>query len=208
MHLNGCVPKITLFLVLSLMLTACGGSAVSSPESRVRGMRSRYQDMERLTAKADITADYGDRVYSYNVSVEGNVSGGSLTVEAPENIAGTVLQWSDGTTSLSYEDVTLETGPLTESGLSPADAVPVVLSACRAGSLLECSLEETEDSQQLYAKLEHPDDAAITASCWFDPDTFALQRCELAQNGKTVITFAFSNFTIVPAQPEGTQGKD
>lgn len=200
MHLKQGVQRISfvVLLLLCLPLGGCGGAA--KPEDAVREMRSLYQNAESVSGVADITADYGERVYTYTAAVEGSVSAGTLTVQAPENIAGTVLQWAEDATSLSYEETTLETGALSDSGLSPADAMPTILAACRAGVLAECAWEE--DGGVLYAELENPEDESVTVSCWFDAESYVLQRSELAEEGTTVLTLVFSDFGITLAANE------
>ena len=194
MHLKQGVQKMTLALAFGVLLTACGGNTPSA-EAKVQEMRAIYQSMEGISAAAEITADYGERLYTYSVSVEGNSSAGTMAVQEPENIAGTVLQWSEEKTSLNYENVTLETGAISDSGLSPADAFPAILAACRGGSIKECCLEEEETV--LYAELENPEEETCTVTCWFDAETYALHRAELAESGVRVITLDFADFTII-----------
>ncbi|MCD8147648.1 MAG: hypothetical protein LUD84_10305 [Clostridiales bacterium] len=197
MHLKQGVQRMSfvVFFLFSLPLSGCGGAA--KPEDAVWEMRTLYQSAESVTGVADITADYGQRVYTYTAAVEGTVSAGTLTVQAPENIAGTVLQWAEDATSLTYEETTLETGALSESGLSPADAMPTVLAACRAGALVECAWEE--DGEVLCAEMENPEDESVTVSCRFDAESYVLQRAELAEDGVTVLTLEFSSFGVTLA---------
>ena len=194
MHLKQGVQRISfvVFFLLCLPLSGCGDAA--KPEDAVREMRTLYQNAESVSGVADITADYGQRVYTYTAAVEGTASAGTLTVQAPENIAGTVIQWAEDATALTYEETTLETGTLSESSLSPADAIPAVLASCRAGALVECAWEE--DGGVLYAALENPEDESVTVSCWFDAENYVLQRTELAEDGTTVLTLVFSDFGI------------
>ena len=91
---------------LMLLLTACAGRA-DTPEARLYELRRSFSDSSALQAHAVVTADYGERVYSYTVDLSGNEQAGTMTVTEPENIAGTLLQWSVGTTQLSVEGVSL-----------------------------------------------------------------------------------------------------
>lgn len=189
MHLKTGVPKI-IFVILSLsvLLSSCGGK--TRPEQQVLSVRERYEEMKSVTAKASITADYGERIYSYEVDLSGNASAGSLMVETPENIAGTVLRWSDGETRLDYDDISLETGPLTAGGLSPADAVPAILTAITSGELKECSLSR---EGELSAEFQSLRESSVTVICLFDKEQ-VLQKAELSENGRVVLTITFSHW--------------
>lgn len=201
MHLHLGAPKKNLFITtaLALLLTSCGRG--SSSEATIRELRSPFGADSVLTARAELTADYGERIYEYTVDIQGTEREGKLTVEKPENIAGTVLGWSDGSTTLTSEDVTLETGPLTERGLTPADALPTLLSACAEGTLLE--YQPAGEDGLLYAQLEVPERSDETVSCWFEERSGALKRCTLAEQGVTVLTLEFSHFKLTPAPAQG-----
>ena len=198
MHLSKRAPKTMALCALILLLTACAGRA-DTPEARLYELRRSFSDMDALRAHAVVTADYGERVYNYTVDLAGNEQAGTMTVTEPESIAGTVLQWSDGTTQLSVEGVSLETGPLTET-LSPNHAVPTLLSILREGEVVSCGWEE----EFLSAQLSHPTDQGLTALCWFDRETGSLRRCELAENGQTVLTMEFSDFALDGAEADAS----
>lgn len=188
MNLFKRAPKTILLFALCLCLSACAAGP-EAPEVRVRALRRPFTDTAHVSGRAVLTADYGERVYTWTVSIDGSAQAGTMTVEEPENVAGTMLQWSDGKTLLSCEDVTLETGPLSDR-LSPAEAIPTLLSICQTGQVLECGWE----NDLLYAKLAHSSEDNISGLCWFEGET--LRRCELTEAGKTLITLDFSDFTL------------
>lgn len=196
MHLNHGVPKITALLLGVVLLTGCT-SEQSTAEQQVQEMRSLYQSMESLTASGEITADYSDRVYTYTVDIEGDETSGSMTVTSPENISGTVIQWTDDQLSINVDAVSLETGELSESGFSPADAVPAILKACKGGMLLGYSLEEEEGTQLLWVEFQNTETESSTISCAFDPDTYLLRRAEIAEDGRTIITLELDSAQII-----------
>lgn len=187
-QLDGVLRRGTAALCLLTTLCSCGGQ---TPEQRLTRVRSYYKEMQSLTAQAELTADYGERVYSYQVQMEGNAEAGKMTVLGPENITGTVLEWADGETGLEYDGVSLETGPLTAGGLSPADCIPAILNACQEGELL--SLSEEKDGT-LTAELKNPLDGSVTVTCVLDGESLNLRRAELSEGGQTVMTVTFTEF--------------
>ena len=101
----------------ALLLTGCTGGG-SSAKSKLEAAQSVYRTMSGCTAQAEITADYGQRVYGYTVDLTVKGGSGVMTVKEPENLAGTVLTWSDGETQLAFDGAELDTGALSDSGLS------------------------------------------------------------------------------------------
>ena len=153
------------------------------------------------TAQAEITADYGQRVYGYTVDLTVKGGSGVMTVKEPENLAGTVLTWSDGETRLAFDGAELDTGALSDSGLSPADAMPTILTACQGGEIVDCCMEEQAGAQVLHGTLDLDGDQGGQIQCWFQPDSYGLLRAELSQDGVTVVTMQFSDFSFT--FPEG-----
>ena len=69
-----CVPMMIL-----LLLPACGagGGEDNEAEQLALVLRGEYLEMTACTATAEITADYGQRVYQYTMSVESAEVGSS-----------------------------------------------------------------------------------------------------------------------------------
>ena len=137
--------------------------------------------------------------YTVDLTVQGG--SGVMTVKEPENLAGTILTWSDGETQLAFDGAELDTGTLSDSGLSPADAMPTILTACQGGEIVDCCMEEQENGQVLHGTLDLDGDQGGQIQCWFQPDSYGLLRAELSQDGVTVVTMQFSDFSFT--FPEG-----
>ena len=193
-----CAPMMT----LCLLLAACGGgSGGRGDEELALDIRAEYLGMAACAATAEITADYGQRVYGYTVDLTVKGGSGVMTVKEPENLAGTVLTWSDGETQLAFDGAELDTGALSDSGLSPADAMPTILTACQGGEIVDCCMEEQAGAQVLHGTLDLDGDQGGQIQCWFQPDSYGLLRAELSQDGVTVVTMKFSDFSFT--FPEG-----
>lgn len=176
------------------LLTACALPGDSTLRA-VEDVRTRYCALTAFSAHAAVTAVCGERVYEYEADVSGTLETGTLTVTAPENLAGCSVSWDGDGTVLDWEEVTLDTGLLNSDGLTPVDALPAVLHCISTGLLLECC--EEADGAELCAELENPDNGGCAAQCWFDAETGNLLRADLTSEGETVVSLRFSEFTMI-----------
>lgn len=196
-----------LMMILVLPLSACGGGGGGNEaEKTLVEVRGKYLEMTACSGHADLTADYGERVYTYGVDFSWQREGETfLTLTAPEMVAGTTAHIKAGETALEYDGVMLETGPLNTQGLSPVDALPALLSYAREGFAAECLLEETEEGQKLHVICRDPEKdpgVGVEADLWLDPDTGNLLRGELSEGGATVIQCTLSGFAMTLATGE------
>ena len=184
-----CVPMI------ALLLAGCGRLEVSEAEQLALEIRGEYLELERCSASLEITADYGQRVYQFEMDAQVQGEDAVLTLTAPETVAGVVAR-SDGEDSqLEYSGVAVETGPLDSEGLTPVSAVPALLEAARSGYMRSCGLQE---DGALRVDLGDPEGSPGTGremALWFDPVTHALLRGEIRVDGFRAILCEFSSFT-------------
>lgn len=197
-----CVGVLVLTMTLCLTLTCCGGEGGSQAEQLALDIRGEYMSMTGCAASMEVIADYGQRVYEYGIDLTWQREGESvLTLTAPENVAGVTARLAEGETALDYDGVRVETGPLDDTGLSPISAVPVLLDYAQRGYIAACGMETVEDREVLRVDCRDPEGTpgpGRECILWFDPDTHALLRGELSQDGYTVIQCVFSDFQTVP----------
>ena len=197
-----CVPMI------SLLLAACGGGVQGSEAEQLALLvRGEYLAMTSCAMEASITADYGQRVYQYELTARGEGEEMTLTLTAPETVAGITARVGGETGLLEYDGVSVETGPLDEEGLSPMSALPALLEAARSGYILSCSLEEQGEGGELLrvdcGQAEGQPGTGTEISLWFDLATYALAQGEITVDGFRVILCQCSNFTF--EKQEGSQ---
>lgn len=190
-----------LTISLCLALTACGGGAGVGPaEQLALDIRGEYLELTGCAASLEVTADYGQRVYTYGMELDWRREGETvLTLTSPENVAGVSARIQAGETALEYDGMRVETGPLDDSGLSPVDGVPALLDYALEGFIAACGMEELDGVQALRVDCRDPERApgeGRACALWFDPSTHALLRGELSQDGFTVLTCVFSEFQM------------
>ena len=183
-------------LMTTLLLAGCGQERGNEGEELALTIRGEYLAMDGCAARAAVTADYGQRVYRYEMAVAVSGEETLLTLSAPETVAGLTARMSGGENLLEFDGISVETGPLDENGLTPVSAVPALLEAARSGYITACALEEEDTLLRVECgdPAGSPGTGAETA-LWFDAATHALTRGEISTDGFRVILCEFSEFT-------------
>lgn len=183
-------------LMTTLLLAGCGQRRGNEGEELALTIRGEYLAMEGCALQAAVTADYGQRVYRYEMAVAVSGEETVLTLSAPETVAGLTARTAGEENRLEFDGISVETGPLDEDGLTPVSAVPALLEAARSGYITACALEE--DGAVLRVDCGDPAGSPGTGTetaLWFDVSTHALTRGEISTDGFRVILCEFSEFT-------------
>ena len=177
-----------------LLLSGClGGGEGQKILDLALTVRGEYLAMTQCAAQAELTADYGQRVYTYTLDVAGTAEELTLTVTEPDLIAGITARVKQGESFLAYDDLVLETGPLSEAGLSPMSAIPAMLEHLRGGYLMAWSLEDGA----LHITCGDPGgtpDTGTVYDLWLDAESHALLRGEICVDGRRCIQCIFTSF--------------
>ena len=183
-----------LMMTLLLVLTGCEGQGRPAPEARAR---QHYAGLTGFSAQGEIRADYGDKVYEFEVSVVGDLTSGTLKVTAPASVAGTSFTWMEGAGAVTYGEITLETGALSPDGLSPVDALPVVLQSLSAGTTVTACRETLEGEEVLFWELAPPNLTAeeSTVLVWLDRQDWKLLQWEITSRGTTVVSGTMTQYS-------------
>ena len=190
--------KLCCVLMMTLLLTGCGRGGENKAEEMALQARGEYLVMTHCSGSAKITADYGQRVYRYELEFTASGKETVLTLTAPETVAGITARLSGKETLLEYDRAVLETGALDESGLTPVSAIPVILTTIRDGYLDTCTLEQDGEEERLRLLIRDPEEEpgkGMETTLWFDAATRQLCRAEISRDGFCVIQCDFSSFT-------------
>ena len=196
--------RIVCALMMTLvLLTGCSRGDLTTAraaEELALAIRTEFLAMRACVASVDITADYGQRVYEYSMKVSWHRDGETeLTVTAPEMIAGITARIRDGSSCLEFDGVSLETGRLSGTGLSPIEVVPAVLEYIGAGYIGACDFETVNDQKLLWFVCRDPEcqpGTGIEAAFWFDPVSHALRQAEVLSDGYCVVRCVFREFSM------------
>lgn len=196
-----CPPMIVLLL---LALASCAAKGEAEADQLALSVRDTYTAAECYTGNMTVKADYGKRVYEYGVHFVWRPNGEvSMTLTSPEEVTGITVGVAQGETSLEFDQIRLETGPLGEDGLSPMDGFPFLMRCLTEGYQAECSYESLGEQETLRLCCRDPETAPSEGTegvLWLDKETHALLRGEVRSQGVTVITCLFQDSELSVAE--------
>lgn len=188
---------------LCLLLCGCGGGAEELQQLQL--LQERYAAAGGCSGTAELTADYGQRVYDYTLDFTARGEELELALTAPEEVAGITARVAGEATSLEFDGVTLDTGPLSPDGLSPLSALPLLLDSAAEGFSDRCVWEKEGETFRFHVTCRDPalsPGEGTQTDLWFDGDTGVLLRGEVSVDGYRVVQCTFTAFALTQ-QEEG-----
>lgn len=173
-------------MMLLCLLCACGGKE-NDPIQAAMDFRAALLARGGCRFTLAAQAESGGELWALDLDCQLEASGdGSVTVLAPESIAGIRAESRDGAESLVYEDVCLGLGTLPDSALAPA-AIPgrlvrawaqdwIASTGAEEGGLLVCC-----------------EDGELEFRTWLDEEGLP-RRMELALRGRSCFNAEIKNF--------------
>lgn len=181
---------VTAVLAVLLLLSGCG---FDNP-GLDRAMKLRASLLSSgCSFDTEITADYGDKIYTFSLRCQGD-SSGYLTFEvtAPESIAGITGRISNEGGYLTFDDAALAFELLADGQVSPVSAPWILLRTLRGGYVTACS--EEGEGLRLSVDDSYEEDA-LHLDIWLDAGDLPT-RAEILWDGRRIITIAVENFQI------------
>ena len=185
--------RIILFahtILLCLMLASCGGK--QAKVDAAAEIRSRLLQAEEISCSASLRCDYDDRIWDCKLRYSGSIDAGTITVLAPDLIAGLEISVNNGLSTLHYDGAVLDTGEIFGEGISAVETLPLFLNAWAGAHIRETYTERRDGAEYTVLVLELSVDKQVIA--WFDSDSIP-HRAELTNAGKSVVFCTFDEFT-------------
>ena len=177
-------------LVLAALLTlgACSNSAHA--EELMTEIRASLIASPKITAVANIRADYTDRVFDFQIKFSGTEVAGEIVIIKPESVAGVVVRVSDSGATMVYDGAELDTGDLGD-GLSPVGIIPILINEWKNG-LMDFTVKEKRGSVGT-VMMSSTLVGGATQKTWFEENSRLPIRAEVAVSGRTVLMIDFEN---------------
>ena len=179
---------IVLFLSV-LILVGCAGSV--RPMDDVLLFRQQLSDGQGCRFRAEITADYGDRIYCFTLDCQTNVNGDmDFAVVLPDTIAGICGEINQTGGKITFNDKVLLFDPLSQGQMTPIIAPWLMLRAIYGGYIRSVADSEQWIEATIDDSLGTEDFQAVIA---FGKDMQPV-CCEIFSNHRRILTVRVTNF--------------
>lgn len=186
------MKRILSLLFLAVLLTGCGRNGEEL--DRAMGLRAKLLAAQSVRFDAVITADYGDKLYTFALGCTADSQGDlQFTVLEPETIAGITGTLSKNSGKLTFAGEALAFDMMAEGLVSPVSGPWVLMKTLRGGYLTSCGMEDgllrvtIDDS---YA------DDALHLEVWLSGEDVPV-RGEIYWQGRRILSLEVKNFEIM-----------
>ena len=185
------MKRVLLLCLVMLFLSGCEPSDASM--ERIIALRQQLLSAEGCKFEVDITADFGEYLYSFCMDCHSDTAGKvSFTVTAPQTIRGIRGTLSASGGELTFDDTGLQFDLLADSRLSPISVPWVLLNTLRSGYIRCTGME----GDLLRATIDDSyRDDALQLDFWIAEDIPA--RGEIIHEGQQILSFQMLNFQIL-----------
>lgn len=178
-------------LVLSIVLCGCG----VENDGLQRGMELRENMLSNSCSfVAEITADYGDKTYTFSVGCTADPEGNlSFVVLSPESIGGITGKITSESGYLTFDEAVLAFPLLADGEVSPVSAPWLLINTLRSGYLASAGM----DGESLLLTIHDSyEEDALQLDIWLDEANRPIHG-DILWQGRRVLSITVKEFTFV-----------
>lgn len=184
--------KFAALVLVLFLLTGC--SNAKTYINRALELRTRLYQSEGCAFTAVVTADYGDQLYQFTLSCQGDNRGNlAFTVLAPETISGITGHISQQGGKLTFDDAALEFPLMADDLLTPVSAPWLLLKTLRGGYLTSAGMEG--ELLRLAVDDSYEEDA-LHLDIWLDGEDRPVQA-DIYYDERRILSLTIEDFRIV-----------
>lgn len=186
------MKRIIAIVCLLFLLAGCAGNG--GEMDRAMSLRAKLLAGQGASFETDITADYGDKFYTFSMGCETDAQGNlTFTVLEPTSIAGITGTVAQGSGKLTFADKALAFDIMADGQVSPVSGPWVLMKTLRSGYLTSCT--EEGDTLRLAVDDSYADDA-LHLDIWLDEKDIPI-RGEIFWQGRRILSLEVKNFKIL-----------
>ena len=190
--------KRMLILPLCLLLL-CGGCGKKS--GAAADIQAQYGRIHTAQMEAEVTFHTPQENRSFTLQCAFTPESSTVTVTAPETVAGVSATVSGGELTIAYDGAVLSAGSVGRFG--PVNALPCLLRAIGSGYLLEEGRETLEDADCYRLTLDATaGDTPLKCTVWLDMETLLPHYAEFAADDTVVVSVKLLAFSCTLNEEE------
>lgn len=185
------MKRASWILLLGIVLCGCSGEDLLD---RALEFRTRMLAASGCIFHAEVTADYGDKLYTFGMDCSADADGKlSFRVAEPETIQGISGSVDNSGGELTFDDTVLQFDLLADRQLSPVSAPWVLVKSLRSGYIASAGEEDGLLRLTLYDSYE---DGALQVDVWMDEKDLPV-RFEILYKGKRILSVMVKDFKLM-----------
>ncbi len=185
------MKKFAAVFVCLLLLSGCNGNESIDPAIT---LRNQIVSMKSCTFNCSITADYSDRIYTFQMTCSSDQSGNvTFTVLEPESISGISGRIDSHGGELIFDDQALFFPVLADGYLSPVSAPWILMKVLRSGYINGCS--RTDDGYCITVDDSY-EQKPMTVNIWTDNNIVPVSA-EMIWEGRRVLSLNVTDFSCL-----------
>lgn len=186
------MKRIAALLCMVLLLSGCTGTDQSM--NRAMAFRSQLLAAGGCSFDADITADYGDKSYTFSMACTADDRGMvSFSVTKPETISGITGNVAATGGKLTFDDKALSFALMADGLITPVSGPWVLLKTLRSGYLTSCG----QEGEYLRLTIDDSYEAdALHLDIWLGEGDLPV-RGEILWQGRRLLSISVTNFTFL-----------
>lgn len=179
-------------ILVLLMMSGCFHPQTGMDQAVL--LREKILASQSCSFTAEVTADFGDTVYSFVMDCEADKEGNILfRVEEPESISGITGRIDASGGELTFDDQVLAFSMLADGELSPVSGPWLFLKALRSGYLTSCGVEEPYLRMTIDDSYESD---AMQVDIWVNEEMVPV-HADILWQGRRILTVSIENFQIL-----------
>jgi len=185
------MKKLAAILLCLFLLTGCIGN--NEDLERAMGLRAKLLS-GGCSFGVEITADYGDELYTFSMNCTGDSSGKvDFSVTAPDTISGIAGSISKGEGKLTFDDTAVEFPLLADGQVAPISAPWLLLKTLQGGYLTAAGME----GQPLRLTVDDSyEEDALQLDIWLNGENVPV-RADILYGGRRILTLKVTNFQLL-----------
>ncbi len=181
-------------ILAMVLLCLCGCSNTSREIQRGMALRTKLLQSEAVSFDAEVTADYGDSLYTFSLACRAVPKGDlAFTVTAPETIAGITGTIAEGSGKLTFDDTALHFELMADDYLSPVSAPWLLMKTLLGGNLTSACQEDGNIRLTMDDSFRED---ALQLDIWLGEGDLP-QRGEILFDGRRILSVNVKNLVIV-----------